>query len=235
MFPTIHLLTLEETPDREKKALHELSKTPFQVVVHRNKKQTPGWKGCIDSHLKVFDFGEKNNAPLLWIAEDNILANFEKFSFEKYHNMFEFLKRNNWDILFVGGYILRPWDYCQKTIYPQIYETRNNNHGTVSYIISQRCYKDILKQHKTISPINIHYDIFLYRYKCYIYNPLIFQHSHNIRSNINQKSDRWRRFWFHPRMMRINSFIFFNRTYTFAICSLITFGILCILLIKSKK
>jgi len=226
---TIHLITLEETPEREQKARSELTKYPFKVETHRFKKQSPGWKGCIDSHLQIFQHGKDTNAEMLWIAEDNLVTAFSEFPEEKYRSLISFINNNKeWGVIFVGGYILRPWDFCQETIHPQVYETRNNNHGTISYIIHKRMYLEILAFHKIV-PINIHYDIFLTQFKgfkTFIYNPLLFYHSHNVVSNINQHSDTWRRIWFHPKMMKLHSLIFFNREwlYIFLVLFIITLG-----------
>lgn len=218
----IHLITLEETPERERQARQELSKYPFEVQVHRFKRQSPGWKGCIDSHLQIFQHGEDTDAEMLWIAEDNLLAAHDSFPTEKYENLTRFMEKcPNWGIIFVGGYILRPWDYCQETIYPQVYETRNNNHGTISYIIHKRLYKEILALHR-FSPINIHYDIFLTQQsKCYIYNPLLFYHAHNVVSNVNRSSDVWRKWWFHPKVMKFHELIFFHREWFYILLTLL--------------
>lgn len=215
MLEDIQLITLEETPERSKKAYQEIqkfkSKTGLstRVNIHRFKRHKVGWKGCIESHLQIFQYGKDNNCEILWIAEDNI--HFNERVDENLKALNKFIEEcPNWGVIFVGGYILRPWDYCQSTVYPQVYETRNNNHGTVSYIIHRRLYDTILEDHKR-SPINKHYDIYLTeRSKCYIFNPLIFTHAHNIVSNVNQKSDVWRRFWFHPRIMNLHSSIFFT-------------------------
>ncbi len=218
----IHLITLEETPERENKALLELSKYPFEVKVHRFKKQSPGWKGCIDSHLQIFQHGKDTDAEMLWIAEDNLVATPSANSPKDYENLTQFMKKcPDWGIIFVGGYILRPWDYCQETIYPQVYETRNNNHGTISYIIHKRLYLEILDLHR-LTPINIHYDIFLTQQtKCYIYNPLLFYHAHNVISNVNRSSDIWRKVWFHPKMMTLHSLIFFHREWLYILLTLL--------------
>lgn len=209
----INLITLRETPEREIKAIKELSKYPFEIITHKFDRNPIGWKGCIDSHLKIF---EKSDSDILWIAEDNLVCSGNL----NYKNLEKFLNTcDDWDIIFVGGYILRPWDYCRKTKYDSIYETRNNNHGTISYIINKKLYKDIVKLH-TLKPIDIHYDIYLSKFKCYIYNPLLFYHSHNIKSNINSHSDVWRKVWFHPLTMKVLSIIFFNQKTVF-ICILL--------------
>jgi GR25 family glycosyltransferase involved in LPS biosynthesis len=219
----IHLITLGETPEREAQATLELAKYKLEVKVHRFKRQTPGWKGCIDSHLQIFQYGKDTNSEILWIAEDNLVSAFDKFPAKKYENLSRFMRKcSNWEIIFVGGYILRPWDYCQETIYPQLYETRNNNHGTISYIIHRRAYLKILSLHQ-LSPINIHYDIYLSKTcrKCYIYEPLLFYHANNVISNINRKSDFWRKWWFHPKMMKVHTLIFFHREWLYILLMLL--------------
>ena len=219
----INLITLEETPERGRKALKELSKYPFKVISHKFKRNPIGWKGCIDSHLKIF---EKSDSDFLWIAEDNLVCSEDL----EYENLEKFLNEcKDWDLIFVGGYIHRPWGYCRETEFSNVYETKNYNHGTISYIINKKLYKKILELH-TIKPIDIHYDIFLSNnYRCLIYNPLLFYHAHDINSNINAHSDFWRRVWFHPSMMKLHSFIFFNQ----AIVVLLL--IIIIVLVVSRK
>jgi len=232
----IQLITLKETPARESKAIKELQKFTQNYKIHRFKRNPIGWKGCINSHLEIFQYGVDTSSEVLWIAEDNIAYNSD-FNREYLNDLKNFMNTcSNWGIIFVGGYIHRPWDYCQDTIYPQIYETKNNNHGTVSYIIHRRLYEEILNCNK-ISPINEHYDIFLTKFakKCFIFNPLIFYHAHDIDSNINQHSDIWRRIWFHPRMMKIHSELFFKRVYLYLLSLLIVIGILWCCLNKQRK
>ena len=174
--------------------------------------------------MQVYQYAKDNNLDTIWICEDNISASFDSYPEEKFKNLERFLKTNEWGVIFTGGYILRPWDYCQSTKYSQVYETRNNNHGTVSYIIHKRLYNEILTLHK-ISPINIHFDIFLSQYTTYIYNPLLFYHSHTVISNINKKSDMWRKVWFHPKMMSIHSLVFFDRKWMLILFLIIIGGL----------
>lgn len=212
IFPKVQLITLKETPEREDRAIKHLHKLGLSFRVHRfDKHPEIGWKGCIDSHLRVYQYAADMKMEWVFVCEDNIMANEDELPREKYTNLFKFISSSpSWGIVFTGGYILRPWDYCSETPYPQVYETRNNNHGTVSYIIHSRLYNKIIEMHKR-DPIREHFDIFISRFTCYIYNPLLFYHAHDIVSNINRKSDVWRRFWFHPTMMNIHSYVFFNR------------------------
>lgn len=226
MFPPVQLITLQETPEREAHAIYQLSKLGLAYQIHRFQKHPEaGWKGCIDSHLRVYQYAADRNVDWIFICEDNILAHDNVLPYKKYSNLFKFIDTcPDWGIIFTGGYILRPWDYCKPTKYTQVYETRNNNHGTVSYMIHSRLYKQILTMHK-LSPINVHFDIFISQFTCYIYNPLLFYHAHNIKSNINQKSDIWRQVWFHPKVMPIHSFVFFNRQSIWLILFLMLLGI----------
>lgn len=198
----LHLITLEETPFRELRARQELAGLP--VITHRFRRHAQGWKGCIESHLSVY---RDNFGPdWLWVCEDNL----SRGNLNHLENLVRFVRTcPDWEVIFVGGYILRPWDYCEATIYPQVYETRNNNHGTVSYLIHRRLYSKILSLHQ-LTPISEHFDIFLSQFKCHIYCPLLFTHAHNIDSNINRKSDLWRRVWFHPKVMAIHQAFFFS-------------------------
>lgn len=219
MFPIVQLITLKDTPEREAHALKQLNNVGLSYNTHRFNKMSPGWKGCINSHLQVYQYGQNINLETIFVCEDNILANLVPF--HRYQNLFKFIKEcPDWGIIWLGGYILRPWDDCSSTEYPQVYETRNNNHGTVSYLIHQRLYQQILRMN-LLSPIDQHYDIFISQFKCYIYNPFLFYHANNIKSNINQNSDRWRKYWFHPSIMPIHSYIFFNRRKVYIFCMII--------------
>lgn len=232
MFPQVQLITMEETPEREAHAIKQLNQLGLTFKTHRFKKMSPGWKGCIDSHLKVYKYASIQSMDTVFVCEDNILAHDQVLPYDKYGNLFKFMdKCPDWGIIWIGGYILRPWDYCQKTEYPQVYETRNNNHGTVSYIIHSRLYKKIMAMND-LSPINVHYDIFISQFKCYIYNPLLFYHAHNIKSSINQKSDVWRKYWFHPSMMSIHSAIFFNQK---LICMIVSAIIIYLIYSRTRK
>lgn len=215
----IQLITLEETPERERNAVKELN--GISHTVHRFKKMSPGWKGCVDSHLQVY---RKNiSSETIFICEDNILFTNEPQS--KYANLLKFMKTcPNWGIIFVGGYIARPWGYCKETKYPQVYETRGNNHGTVSYIIHSRLFKEILNVN-AMSPISKPIDCFLSQYTNYIYNPLMFYHSHTSKSTINSYLDPLRKVWFHPKMMKLHHLIFFNRMWLYILLVIISGGL----------
>lgn len=204
-----HLITLYETPEREQKAVYTLQSMNLKYKVHRFHKHKIGWKGCINSHVNLMRYAEQNDMEYIFICEDNIKKGSGNPILD-YSPLMRFIKKRKWDIIFLGGYILRFWDYCRPTIYTNIYETRNNNHGTISYVIHRRLYKKILGM-----KINVHFDIFLYNFKCYIYSPFLFYHANNIISNVNTQSDWWRTIWFHPFMMKIHEKIFFDRKYLY--------------------
>lgn len=222
----IHLITLKETPLRTEKALSELAKIPgLNIHVHTYLRQKEGWKGCIHSHIETLRFAQKQNLDWIWICEDNIYTRITDL--RKLDSLFHFVETNTqWGMVFVGGYILRPWDYCVKTNYPGIYETRNNNHGSISYIMHKRMYTKLIERYDTIG-IKENYDIHLARYTNFIHTPMMFYHAHDIRSNINSHQDLWRHVWFHPRVAAFNESIFFNKR----MFNLVLFGILCFIVI----
>lgn len=206
----VQLITLHETPDRTQKALNELAKYPFTVNVHKFHKQSPGWVGCIQSHVNVYKFAKENNLDYVFVCEDNLMTSSSKFDESKYRELAEFIHTDKeWEVVFVGGYIHRFWDYC-KRVKGNLYETRNNNHGSVSYIISRRLYEKVLADYEA-NLVKDHYDIYLTnKAKCLIYSPLLFYHAHDIDSTINPHSDVWRRIWFSPPMMAIHTTLFFH-------------------------
>lgn len=212
-----HLITLHETPKRENKAVKVLKSMKLKYKIHRFHKHKIGWKGCINSHIKLMEYADQNNMDYIFICEDNI-AKGSGNPLLDYSPLIRFIKQQSWDIIFLGGYILRFWDYCRPTLYTNIYETRNNNHGTIAYVIHRRLYRKILKM-----KVNVHYDIFLYNFKCYVYSPFLFYHANNIVSSINRQSDWWRTIWFHPLIMRVHEKIFFDRKclYIFFTCVLL--------------
>lgn len=210
----IQLITLYETPERERSATEQLNQLGVPYQINRFHRHKVGWRGCIESHINIFKEAKKKGTKQLLICEDNIqVASLEdKFPLgEKFRNLYDFFKRNpKWEIVFLGGYIHRSWDVCQPTIWSQVYETKNYNHGTVAYYINEPTYLQILDLHE-ISPINEHYDIFLTKFTSHIYRPFVFYHKHNITSNINQHSDVWRKVWFHPSAMAVHEKMYFDR------------------------
>lgn len=209
-----HLITLKDTPHRKVGATNLLSKMGLNYQVHEFEKHSVPWKGCISSHISLYKYAQKNDMDYIYICEDNISQGSGNPETD-YGPLQEFLAINtSWNIVFLGGYILRPWDYCEKTIYKNIYETRNNNHGTVAYVIHRRLYEKVIDIYEK-KGINVHFDIFLYNFKCFLYRPFLFYHAHNLTSNINKKSDYWRRIWFHPVISRIKETVFFDRIYLY--------------------
>lgn len=236
MSKVAHLITLNETKDREARAVAQLEEARVKYRVHKFDRHQIGWKGCIESHLEVY---RRNiTEPYILVCEDNIQIADKTRILKHLHDpnsdLNRFLQTPLWGIIIIGGYILRPWDYCQKTEFPSIYETRNNNHGTVAYIIHSRLYKEILRLND-ISPINVHFDIFISGYTTHIYNPLLFYHASNLQSNINQRSDVWRKVWFHPKVMSIHEYIFFNRRKSLIFLCIILGGLWWILMSSRKN
>jgi len=207
----IQLITLEETPERTEKAVTALRSRDYKA--HQFKRMTPGWKGCINSHLEVYR--RNPDTKMIFVCEDNISPTGEWLSPDFYN----FIEKHDWDLIFVGGYICRPWDYCRK-VSQNMFETRNNNHGTVSYIISQRLARKILSMNE-IAEIIQPFDVFLSRFTTYIHNPLLFHHAHDIKSNINGWMDPFRKVWFHPLMMKIHTLVFFDRKWLWIIIAIL--------------
>jgi hypothetical protein len=231
MSTEVQLITLRQTPERELHAKGELDKYKLPYRVHRFERKSPGWKGCIDSHLKVFEYGKSIKARMLWICEDNIKNSSTEFNLFEYQRLVDYLStHDDWEIVFTGGYIHRAWDLCIETKFPGLYETHNTNHGSVSYFVHEKTYRHILMLH-SLQPISQHYDHFLNQFKTHIFNPLFFYHAHHLDSNINQHSDKWRRVWFHPTTMRAHTLIFFHQEFLYLA---ILLGVIFYLLRKKK-
>ena len=225
MFPTVQLITLEETPEREAHAIFELNKVGLFYQVNRFQRIVPEWKRRLNSHLQVYR--RHRNDEIIFICEDNIMA--QKPPLSQYENLLKFLSKcRDWGIIYLGGYIARPWDYCQETIFPQVYETKRNNHGVSSYIIHSRVFRNIIKLHD-LSPIEEPIDCFLSRFKTYVYNPFLFY------SGNQPDGTPFSKIWNHPQMMRVHTLIFFNKIWLYIFSIIILGGLWCFMKRKRKN
>ena len=220
--PIVQLITLNQTPEREAIATKQLVKIGLPYQVNRFDKNPVGWKGCMDSHLQVY--GRNKDKEIIFVCEDNILTaeqDLSKQDLSKFANLVRFTERcPDWGIVFVGGYISKPWEECKITDYPQVYRTKGN-HGTVCYLIHSRLFTELIRLHES-GLIDKPIDCFLFQYTTnYIYNPFLFYHSHTINSNISPWLDPFRRLWFHPKMMKVHCLMFFNKTWLYLILLLI--------------
>ncbi len=205
MLPLVHLITLQETPERSQDAQAQLTHYNLPFQVHTFQRQSPGWKGCLSSHLAVFTQFLQTKEEICFICEDNLFAWLPEIPSILLKDLETWYQRDDWDVLFLGGYILRPWSRREFTDCPRIVRTYGYNHGSVCYLIRRKTIEQILHSHQEIP-----FDILLDSYRTFIHSSFLFIHTSNHASNVNPHQDWWRKIWFSPVITNINRTIFFS-------------------------
>ncbi len=163
-----------ERPDREKSAVQVLEKSGVDFTIHRFHKKSPGWVGCLTSHLSLYKLAfEEKGLDYVVVCEDNISCPSDHGTmhcsvpsqdqtFSSNSQLLKFLNTNkDWDVVYLGGYVHNPLvkltelpeyttlkstlsDYGAKQSNVYKLHYTKSNHGCVCYALHRRCYEKIL-------------------------------------------------------------------------------------------
>lgn len=196
-----HVVTLKEYPERSKRVKELLR--DFTYEVHYFNKMSPGWKGCLNSHVSLIRWAKEKKIPFLFVLEDNI--ELVQSDLQKYKRLEDFILYNkDWDIIYIGGSIVSPFQRCEY-FRNQIYRTKGC-HGTLSYVISNRFYDCILSK-EWKEPI----DTVFTKTACqFVYEPFMFYRKHDLNSIVEPRFDYIRQVLFHPIVFQKIEWMFFN-------------------------
>lgn len=97
---TVELVSLLRRPTRRKRALARLHALGFEVRVHDAVDMRPGWRGCRESHMKLWSQAVEEDRTILVMEDDvtfvpNFRAHLDRVLAET---------PEDFDVLFLGGY-----------------------------------------------------------------------------------------------------------------------------------
>lgn len=230
-----HVITLREYPQRTEKVKNILDAKKIPYTLHYFSKHKDPWKGCLNSHLFMYEYASQNNLDWIIIVEDNIKDIGRDWFGKEYDQLREIVLQNplNWDVILFGGNIF-PFNTCYSSKYDRLYQIYCCQ-GMVSYIISKKGYRSILdKKNEINEPLDTYIPK---RLQQYIYKPLLFYRDTNVSSVISPGFDLPRKLWFNPKFQRFAELLFFLGLFR-TFCVGIIILIVCILfkhLFLSKK
>ncbi len=202
-----HLISLNGKPERRKRVEKILSKYHIDYQSHIFDGMKDVIKGCRESHLSIYQYAQNNDLPYILVLEDNIIdTSNTKYFHPHIENIKEFIKDNNFDLIYISAFFT-PFKstYLKKKkdfyLLPQKHIV-----GGMGYIISKKCYTDILSKNYTSAIDRIH-SYYSLRYIC---RPLMFHHTHHSNSITNSHMNNLREWYFHPKVYNTTEYLYFN-------------------------
>jgi len=100
--PPILVINLDDRPDKWKETQQEFIDWPTKVERLPAVKYSPGWKGCILSHIKAIELAKKRHYPWVLIVEDDCVLTPQ--AYQQFQAVLPYLWRHQhrWDV-FLGG------------------------------------------------------------------------------------------------------------------------------------
>lgn len=224
--PEFLLITLNEYPERKNYVEKLLTDNALKYRTFLFNKHEVGWKGCLDSHINIYKYAEKNNLDFILVLEDNVcLSPTANLKFNSLYNIMN--KNTDWDTIILGGFI-SPFSECDTTEYTDLYKT-DCIHGTSCYAIHKRLFSKLIVEYEN-KKINSPIDVYLSTFRQYIFRPLIFHHR-VVDSTVNTHLNSIRKLWFNPAVYSKIERWFFEGKLRVGIISTACFGCFIILFI----
>jgi GR25 family glycosyltransferase involved in LPS biosynthesis len=141
-----YIINLEENTDRKNHMINEFKDLSLNLNFVNAIKHSPGWVGCLKSHLYIINMAKKLNLDYVIVLEDdvNILdkTNFNK----KFDIIMDYLKNNldKWQICNLGAYAIPKTSCSNKFIYNEIQFLEINKYNAASFVIYNKSVYDFL-------------------------------------------------------------------------------------------
>lgn len=133
-----HFINLEHRIDRLQHVKTELQKIGVSGTSFNAIKTSSGAIGCSMSHLKCIETARQNEAPFVFVCEDDIQFLDAPLFLQQLDKFCENVKLD-WDVLIVSGNICPPYqaigDYCVRLV---------NCQTTTGYIVQRHYYDTII-------------------------------------------------------------------------------------------
>ena len=141
LFTNHYYINLEKREDRNKNAIHELSKLGIQPNRFDAIKTKDGLVGCALSHIKLLEIAKEKDLPYIIIFEDDVVfSDIQelKYKLKKYIN-------TEYDVLMMGTWFLNSNDY---TIINDDLLRVNKSCCSHAYIIKNHYYQTLIDNYK---------------------------------------------------------------------------------------
>jgi len=147
-------INLEHRTDRKDNVLQQMDKLNG-IILEKNLggilqperfnaiQHSHGAVGCSQSHLECLKLAREREYPQVCIMEDDIFFNESELFLTQLGKFEEEFKREDWDVLLIGGNILRstPFKpYCNRVVNAQV---------AVGYIVQQHYYDTLIDNFTT--------------------------------------------------------------------------------------
>ncbi len=141
-FPPVLVINLDERTDRWEAVQKAFASWPIELERIPAIKQTPGWKGCLQSHKKAVRYAMEQQYPWVLVLEDDCFPGRGARSYEQFRDLLPLLweSRDKWE-LFSGGPTLM---FEQKLVnkHPPLFEQKS--YAAHFMLIQANAYQKIL-------------------------------------------------------------------------------------------
>jgi len=164
----VHVINLDRRVDRwavVREHLHDVGISPIRFTGIDKK---PGWKGCRDSHLALFEKCKEDT--VFMILEDDVQFLWEDPMEWIYTSLDELPLE--WDALFLGASPQEP----QERYSEHLFELRNSftTHAIIWRYRTEGAVEYILKHKEEINKIDVYFrDVIFPKFNCFLTWPLI--------------------------------------------------------------
>ena len=202
MIPTVdvHAISLADQPERRRHLERELLQLNYLRlhlhVVNGNLQDRK--RGCVLSHMSMYEYARDNNLNWILVVEDNIRATESAKNVETFQEFFRDIDiiGKRCGIVYLSGTFFPHYGDPSPTSWSYLLDVTSKVVGASAYVIFRPAYermlawKDVPGEHRAIDEIMRDTEI------AYLHNPLMFHRAHSVLSTVNPHQDGVRRFWF---------------------------------------
>jgi len=210
----VHIITNGDA-FRQKSVQQTMKAYELDYQYHKfERNREDGRKGCLDSHLAMYQYARDNKMEYIWVAEDNVIHALDKIPASVKSELEVFMKTNQtWKVIYVGGWFL-PLCQTEETDFEHVRQT-NSLHGTSMYIIHRRLYEELLDR---TPPAGMDSDRWIQQHsfnQAFLVYPFLFYrnrflHSTNKQNIPNWLIDSYRHVAHHPTVFRSHEWLIHN-------------------------
>lgn len=138
-----YYINLRKRTDKNMHVKQQLQFLDFDIERFEAIYSSDGRIGCSLSHLAILEKARKNDLPMVFICEDDIVFK-DKKVFKKQINCF--LKGvNNWDVLLLGGNVVLPSKFTTTSLLNPYSMRVSHCQTTTGYIVQNHYYNTLIE------------------------------------------------------------------------------------------
>ena len=138
-----YYINLRKRTDRDIHVKQELQFLHYEIERFEAISSSDGRIGCSLSHLAILEKARKDELPMVFICEDDIVIK-NKIIFKKHLRCF--LKSvDNWDVLLLGGNVVLPSTFTSPSLMNPYSMRVSHCQTTTGYIVQKHYYNTLIE------------------------------------------------------------------------------------------